>query len=71
MARGKHKNISNKKPRPCGIIRTQFSFHKSLGYPHTPENQDFDKKSHFIMMIEDFNKDISNSLKEIQENTSN
>jgi hypothetical protein len=31
--------------------------------------QDPDLKWHFIMMIEDFKKDINNSLKEIQVNT--
>jgi hypothetical protein len=41
----------------------------SPGYPNTPEKQDSDLKSHLMMMIEDFRKDISNSLKEIQENT--
>ena len=39
------------------------------GYPDTPEKQDSDLKSHLMMMIEDFKKDINNSLKEIQENT--
>jgi hypothetical protein len=28
-----------------------------------------DLKSYFMMLIEDFKKDINNSLKEIQENT--
>jgi hypothetical protein len=41
----------------------------SLGYTITLENQDSDLKSLLMMMIEDFNKDINNSLKEIQENT--
>jgi peptidoglycan hydrolase CwlO-like protein len=39
----------------------------SPGYSNKP-NQDFNLKSH-LMMIEDFKKDINNSLKEIQENT--
>jgi hypothetical protein len=34
----------------------------SLGYHNTPQNQDL--KSHLIMLIEDFKKDINNSLKE-------
>jgi len=38
-------------------------------YPKTPEKQDLYLKSHLIMMIEDFKKDIKNSLREIQENT--
>jgi gas vesicle protein len=39
-------------------------------YPNTPEKQDSDLKSHLMMMIEDFKKDINNFRKEIQENTS-
>jgi hypothetical protein len=41
----------------------------NYGYPNTPEKQDADSKSHHMMMIEDFEKDINDSLKEIQENT--
>jgi DNA anti-recombination protein RmuC len=43
---------------------------ESPGYPNTPEKQESDLKSHLMMMIEDFKKDINYSLKEIQENTS-
>jgi hypothetical protein len=39
------------------------------GYSSKLEKQDSDLKSHLMMMIEDFKKDINNSLKEIQENT--
>jgi hypothetical protein len=41
----------------------------SLGYHITAEKQDSNLKSHLMMMVEDFKKDINNSLKEIQENT--
>jgi len=41
----------------------------SPGYPITPENQDSELKSYLMMMMEDFKKDINNSLKEIQENS--
>jgi hypothetical protein len=34
------------------------------GYPNTPEKNP-DLKSHIMNMIEDFKKDINNSLKEI------
>jgi hypothetical protein len=34
------------------------------GYPNTPEKQDSDLKAHLMMMIEEFKKDINNSLKE-------
>jgi len=39
------------------------------GYPSTPENQDPDLKSHLMMMIEEFKKDLNKSLKELQLNT--
>ena len=41
----------------------------SPGYTITLEKQDSDLKSLLMMVIEDFKKDINNSLKEIQENT--
>jgi len=37
-------------------------------YPNTREKQDVDFKSHLIMMMEDFKKDIKNSLRKMQEN---
>jgi hypothetical protein len=41
----------------------------SPGYPNISEKQDLDLKSYRIVLVEDFKKDINNSLKEIQENT--
>jgi hypothetical protein len=41
----------------------------SPGYTITPEKQDSFLKSLLMMVIEDFKKDVNNSLKEIQENT--
>jgi gas vesicle protein len=40
-------------------------------YTITPDKQDMDLKSLLMMMMEDYEKEINNSLKEIQENTSN
>jgi hypothetical protein len=39
----------------------------SPGYTITLKKQDLDIKSPLMMMIENFKKDINNSLKEIQE----
>jgi predicted nucleic acid-binding Zn-ribbon protein len=39
-------------------------------YTITPEKQNTDLKSLLMMMMEDYKKEINNSLKEIQENTS-
>jgi hypothetical protein len=41
----------------------------SPGCPNTQKKQDEDLKSHLMMLVEDFKKDINNSLKELQENT--
>ena len=37
-------------------------------YSITSEKQELDLKLHLILLMEDFKKDINNSLKEIQEN---
>jgi hypothetical protein len=58
MARGKHKNIRNKKHQNRTSPTTEFH-----GYPNTFDKQDSDQKSHFMKMIEDFKKEINNSLK--------
>ena len=34
----------------------------------TSEKQELDLKSYLMMLMEDFKKDINNSLKEVQEN---
>ena len=41
----------------------------SPGYPNTLEKLESDPKSHLLMLIVGFKKDINNSLKEIQDNT--
>jgi hypothetical protein len=38
-------------------------------YTITPDKQDMDLKSLLMMMMEDYEKEINNSLKEIKENT--
>jgi hypothetical protein len=38
------------------------------GYSNTAKKQDSDLKSHLMMKIEEFKKEISNSVKEIQQN---
>jgi hypothetical protein len=70
MARGKHKNISNWNQSYLASSEPNSPTIASPGYPNTPEEQDSDLKSLFMMTIEDFKKDINNSLKEIQETRS-
>ena len=69
MSRGKGKNISNRNQAYLASSEPSSPTTASPGYPNTPQKQVSDLKSHLMMMIEDFKKDINNSLKEIQENT--
>ena len=39
-------------------------------FHNNPEKQNLNIKSYLMMLIEDFKKDINNSLKEVQENMS-
>jgi hypothetical protein len=68
MVKGKGKKISNKNQGYLESSEPSSPTTASPGYPNTPEKQDSYLKSHLMMMIEDFKKDI-NSLTEIQENT--
>jgi gas vesicle protein len=70
MASDKHKNISNRNQFDLATSEPSSPTTASPGYPNTPINQDSDLNFHFMKMTEDFKKDINNSLKEIQENTS-
>jgi hypothetical protein len=66
MAGGKHKNTSNRNQGYLASSETNSPTITSPGYTITPEKQDSDLKSLFMMVIEDFKKDINNSLKEIK-----
>jgi hypothetical protein len=68
MVGGKHKNISNRDQNYLESSEPNSLTIASPGYPNIPEKQESDLKSLLMMMTEDF-KDITNSLKEIQENT--
>ena len=66
MVRGKGKDISNKNQGYLALLKPSSPTTASPGYSNTVEKQDSDLKPHHMMMIEDFKKDINNSLKEIQ-----
>ena len=70
MSGDKHKNISNRNQGYLASSEPNSPTTASPGYPNTPIKQDSDLNSPFMKIIEDFKKDINNSLKEIQENTS-
>jgi len=68
MVRGKHRNPSNRNQDYMASSETSSPTKANTKYPSTPEKQDLDLKSYLIMMIEDFKKDIKNSLTEMEEN---
>jgi hypothetical protein len=65
--KGKCKNITKRNKDCSASSEPSTSTTASPDYPNTPEKQDSDLKSYRMMMVEDFKKDINNSLKEIQE----
>jgi hypothetical protein len=69
MAKGKHKNLTNRNQDHSPSSERSTPTSASPGHPNTPENLDPDLKAYLMMMVEDIKKDLNNSLKEIQENT--
>jgi hypothetical protein len=65
MAGGKHKNRSNKNQGYLASSEPNSSTIASPRYTITPEKQNMDLKALLRMMIEDYEKDINNSLKEV------
>jgi len=68
MARGKLRNPSNRNQDYMASSEPNSPTKANTEYPNTPEKQDLDLKSYLIMMLEDFKKDMKNSLREMQEN---
>jgi uncharacterized protein YdaL len=68
MAKGKHKNLTNRKQDHSPSSECSTPNSPSPGHPNTPEKLDPDLKAYLMMMVEDIKKDFNNSLKEIQEN---
>jgi hypothetical protein len=69
MVKGKRKNLTNRNQDHSASSEPNTPTTLSPGYPNKPEKQDSDLNSYLMMLVEDFKKDINNSLKEIQENT--
>jgi hypothetical protein len=59
MARSKHKNIGNRNQGYMASSEPNSPTTSSPGYPNTLEKQDSNLKSHLMMVIEDFKKDIN------------
>jgi hypothetical protein len=58
MAKGKGKNISNRNQGYLASSESSSPTTASPEYLNTPEKQDYDLKSHLMIMIEDFKEDI-------------
>ena len=69
MAKGRHKNLTNRKQDHSPSSEPSTPTSASPGYPNTPEKLDTDLKAYLMMRVEDIKKDFNNTLKEIQENT--
>jgi hypothetical protein len=63
MAKGKWKNLTNKNQDYLAPSEPNSPITASSGFPNTPEKHDIDLKSYHMMLIEDFKKDINDSLK--------
>jgi chromosome segregation ATPase len=69
MAKGKHKNLTNRNQDHSQSSEPSTPTSPSPGHPNTPGKLDLDLKAYLMMMVENIKKDFNKSLKEIQENT--
>jgi hypothetical protein len=69
MVKGENKNLPSRSQGYLASPEPSSPTTASSGHLNTPEKQDVALKSHLMMLIEDFKENITNSLKEIQENT--
>jgi hypothetical protein len=67
MARGKHKNRSNRNQGYLASSEPKSPMITSPGYTITPEKQNMDLKSIMMMMMEDFEKEIQENTDKQQE----
>ena len=67
MAKGKHKNLTNRHQDHSPSSEPNTPTSASPGYPNTPGKLDPDLKAYPMMMVEDIKTDFNNSLKEIKE----
>ena len=69
MAKGKHRNLTNRNQDYSPSSEPSTPTSPSPGHPNTPKKLDPDLKAYLMMMVEDIKKDFNNSLEEIQEST--
>jgi hypothetical protein len=63
MAKGKHKNLTNRNQDHSPSSEASTPTTLSPGHPNIPEKLDTDLKAYLMMMVEDIKKDLNNSLK--------
>ena len=68
MAKGKCKNLTNRKQDHSASSEPSTPITMSPGYTQDTEKQDSDLRLYLMMLVQDFKKYINSSLKEIQEN---
>jgi hypothetical protein len=68
MAKGRCKNLTNKKQEHKQSSEPSTPTSSIPGHPNTPTNLDTDLKAYLMMMVEDIKKVLNSSLKDIQEN---
>ena len=69
MAKGNHKNPTNRNQDHSPSSEHSTPTQPSPGHPKTTEKLDPDLKAYLMMMVEDIKNNFNNLLKEIQENT--
>jgi hypothetical protein len=63
MAKGKHKNATNRNQDHSPSPERSTLTSPSSGHPNKTEKLDPDLKAYLMMMVEDIKKDFNNSLK--------
>ena len=63
MAKGKHKNLTNRNQDHSPSSEPSTPNPPSPGYTNTPEKLEPDLKTYLMMMVEDIKKDFNNSFK--------
>ena len=63
MAKGRHKNLTNRNQNQPPPLEPSTLNSASPGHPNAPEKLEPDLKAYLMMMVEDIKKDFNNSLK--------
>ena len=64
MAKGKHKNLTNRNQDHTPSSEHSTPTPPSPGHPNTPEKGDVDLKAYLMMMVEDMVMEVTNHFME-------